>query len=157
MKSMKSIKKIIKTLFFPKKKKIINSNRIIVFGEWFGEKCCDNCLYFANYLASNDSSFELYWVSKKECDCSRLDSKIIRIEYDGQKAKEIISKAKFIIVNQGIVDITSDAFFYPENSILINFWHGVAWKKIGSDSVKNKLKALYTRRAYKKDGTDYYL
>ena len=154
---MREIIKAINSLFVRREKKTINQTNIIVFGEWFGKKCCDNCLSFANYLANEKTPFELYWVMNKECDTSRLDKRIKLIERGSEEAIRVLQRARIIIVNQGIVDVIPDTSYYPCNSVLINFWHGVAWKKIGSDSLKNRLKALYSRHLYRNDGTDYYL
>ena len=155
--SMSKIARVISVVFFKRKKRNINRTNIIIFGEWFGKKCCDNCLFFANYLAKRNTTFDLYWVANKECDVSRLDKSIKLIERGSEESERVIKNARYIFVNQGIVDIIPNPMYYPTNSILINLWHGVAWKKIGSDSIKNHLKALYSKRLYRNDGTDYYL
>lgn len=154
---MNKIKKIFKLLFSSGRKKTINQTNPVVFGEWFGKKCCDNCLFFANYLASIDSEFSLYWILENGCDDSRLSHSVTRVKKDSDEALALLKKARYIIVNQGLIDVISDTSFFPKYSYLINFWHGVAWKKIGADSLKSKFKAFYARLAYKKDGTDFYL
>lgn len=155
--NVRRLLKFIKTVFFTKKKKTINQSNIIVFGEWFGDRCCDNSLFLANYIASIDSVFTLYWIAKPTCDCSRLNKRIIILNKDSAEAKKIIEKAFFIIVNQGLIDITSEHSFYPKNSILINLWHGVAWKKIGIDASKTLIERIYSKRLYQNSGTDYFL
>ena len=43
---------------------------IWAFGEWYGEKCGDNCTAFANYVAENHKEHKLYWIAKKGADVS---------------------------------------------------------------------------------------
>ena len=41
------------------------NKNIWVFGEWFGRKCNDNCMYFANYLAEVHPEIKLIWIANK--------------------------------------------------------------------------------------------
>lgn len=156
---MNFVRRALEVLFFPKKRKKYSNTNIIVFGEWYGKKCCDNCLYLANYIVkNNDTKFDLYWILDKECDDTRLDIRVKRLIRDSSDAESVLNRARFIFVNQGIVDVSSNPYFVPLNSCLINLWHGIAWKRIGADLFyKNPFKAYYSRKVYIKDGTDYYL
>lgn len=116
--------------------KRINKNDIWVFGEWFGERCCDNCLYLANYVVNNTNKV-VYWISNENTDLSMLDDKIHRLIRDSKESKEIIDKSEVVVVNQSIYDVISDGYYVPKRSLVVNLWHGVPWKKILYDNVKN--------------------
>lgn len=47
-----------------------------VFGEWFGTKCSDNVLAFANYVAQSTENLDLYWICNNECDTNPLSKKV---------------------------------------------------------------------------------
>ena len=149
--------KLAKRVLYKPKKHINENSKIIVFGEWFGNRCCDNCLYFANYVAETTSEFELYWIANESCNHERLNPSIKVLLRDSEDANQIINQARYIFVNQGLIDITSDKFFFPKNAYLINFWHGVAWKKIGLDACRGFFMRAYYKKLLKHNGTDYYL
>ena len=106
---------------------------IWVFGEWFGRKCSDNTLIFANYVAHQNNNYKLYWISDKNCKLNLLDSSIKVIEKDSIEAKRILKKAGVAVMNQGYDDFSSIGNNYLGNAITVNLWHGIMWKKIGFD------------------------
>ena len=132
---------------------------IWVLGEWYGKRCCDNCLYFANVLAGMDDAPQLVWIAKPEADLSLLDSRVRRVEMDTPEAYEILAKADVVIVNQGIVDITEDQDYIVSAPLFVNLWHGVPWKRIGIDVIPDHqvLKKLYARYLTKVRDADLYL
>lgn len=118
-----------------------NNNDIWIFGEWYGTKCCDNCMYLANYIASINNNLKLYWIANSDAKIGNLDKRITILSRDDQYTMNIVGNADVIIVNQGVVDITSDLFYVPKKSVFVNLWHGVPWKKIFLDVIQiNKLK-----------------
>ena len=111
-----------------------------LFGEWFGNRCCDNSLYFANYIAENHPGIKLYWAANSGVDTSLLDKRVKVIDRNDESSINIYKKAGVIIMNQGIGDFTDVAADYFSGAITVNLWHGVPWKKILIDSIdKSKL------------------
>ena len=107
-----SLFKMLKENILPLSSKIYYSfqrrdNNIWVFGEWFGNRCCDNCLYFANYLSRNHPELHLYWISSKDADLSLLNKNVVRVEKDASSAVSILKKAGVVIYVQGMSDITN--------------------------------------------------
>jgi len=107
------------------------NKNIWVFGEWFGRKCNDNCMYFANYLAEVHPEIKLIWIANKGVDTSRLNNKIKVCEMNTAEAKHIISEAGVVVVGQGFRDLSSKGNNFFGNAVTVNLWHGIPWKKIG--------------------------
>ena len=156
--------KILKDNILPLSSKIYyyfrkRDKNIWVFGEWFGKRCCDNCLYFANYLSQKHPELQLYWITSKETDVSALSKDIVCIEKDTPHAVSILKKAGVVIYVQGMSDITNGATMYHSGAIVVNLWHGVPWKKIGADKEKfAKRRQLFNMRMqYTLYGSKYYL
>lgn len=133
-------------------------NNIWVFGEWFGKRCCDNSMYFANYMAQNHPDIKCVWIARKGTDLSNLDKKINVYEIGERETNIIVKNAHIIIMNQGFLDVLENTLV-PGGPISVNFWHGVPWKKIGLDGFEqsNKLKRFYYSLQTKVLSSDYYL
>lgn len=140
-----------------KNHKTHKKTNIWVFGEWCGDRCCDNCLYLANYISRINSNLSLFWVSNKKCDTSLLDKKITIVEKGSDEAKHLIKESEVIVVNQGLCDITDDSSCVPYNSLIINLWHGMPWKKIMYDVADNSLIRFFKKCLYKKINVFDYL
>ena len=132
---------------------------IWVFGEWFGKRCCDNCLYLANYLSQNHPELQLYWIALKDADLSALSKNVIRVEKDTLSAKSILKRAGVVLYIQGMSDITQKPVLYYSGAMVVNLWHGVPWKKIGIDALKslNWKTMLKMRMQYGFYGSKFYL
>ena len=128
-----------------------------VFGEWYGEKCGDNCTAFANYIAENHKEHKLYWVAKKGADTSVLDPSIHILEYDSQETVEILKNAGFVFIGQNYFDFTTSGFNYTSGATSVLLWHGVPWKKIGFDATKHHSKAFHTYQRFKNVFNGYTL
>ncbi|MBQ9263689.1 MAG: CDP-glycerol glycerophosphotransferase family protein [Clostridia bacterium] len=132
-----------------------------VFGEWFGTRCCDNCLYLANHVAATRPEIRVVWIAKKQTDTRSLASAIQVVEMDSPKAIRLLQSAGVFIMNQGFVDFTeNDAFeYYFSGALTINLWHGMPWKKIGNDMVppSQPIKRRYSEWLLKTYGAQYYL
>ena len=113
-------------------------NKLWVFGEWLGNRCCGNSLFLANYVAENHPELRLVWLSKENIDLSLLDSRVERVVMDTPKAIEILKKAGVAIMNQGLVDLSESMTYYSYGAVNVNLWHGIPWKKIGLDIVDKK-------------------
>lgn len=127
-----------------------------VFGEWFGTRCCDNSLYFANYLAQKHPELKLIWISKKSADTSLLHPKVIKVEMNTPAALETLRYAGVAIMNQGSVDFASKVDFQYAGALTVNLWHGVPWKHIGidvlhADSIAKKLYGRYIQFLQRSD------
>ena len=118
-----------------------------VFGEWMGNRCCDNSLYFANYLAKNHPELRLVWIAKETADTSALDRAVRRVTMDTQEATEVLKRAAVAVMNQSRMDFSSDGDMLYDGALTVQLWHGVPWKKIGLDmqTAGGGLHRLYSR------------
>ena len=129
-----------------------------VFGEWFGCRCCDNAMYFANYVCRNHPEITLKWICKPSTDTSGLDAMVERVEMDTRESKWLLKHAGFLFVVQNFGDLTGRKFsYYFTNAKVVNFWHGVPWKRIGGDRYSSKWIMLYRRIWVRKFETQIYL
>lgn len=135
---------------------------IWVFGEWFGNRCCDNCLFFANYIAMHYPDKKIFWIANEGTDLSHLNNSIARLVMDTKDAIIILKKAGVVIYNQDRRDITLKPYIYYGGALTVNLWHGVPWKHIGLDITKashsiSSRTVLYTKLQYFLWGADLYL
>ena len=75
-------------------------NSIWLFGEWFGKRCCDNCMYLANHVADAHPEISIFWASEKDADLSDLDSRVKRLVFGTEEAADIYKKAGVVFMNQ---------------------------------------------------------
>lgn len=104
-----------------------------VFGEWFGNRCCDNCLYLANFLAENHPELKLVWIARNAADTTLLNPSVRRVEMDSDEAMDVLHHAGVAVMNQGMNDFTSEIDYHCDGAVTVNLWHGVPWKQIGID------------------------
>lgn len=129
-----------------------------VLGEWFGKKCCDNTMYFANYIAEYHPEVKLVWVGRLDTDYSRLNKKIKVIEMDNPLSKKILKKAGVAVMNQGYVDFDKKGNYFFDGAITVNLWHGIPWKKINYDiNKRGRIARLYRKLFNKIKNAEYYL
>jgi len=121
--------------------------KVWIFGEWFGQRCCDNSMYLANYVAENRPEIAVYWSAKKDSDLSGLDRRIRVLEFNTEEAVTVYKKASVVFMNQGFQDFSEEGFNYFGGALTVNLWHGVMWKHIGHDGSKQfgTLYKLYTK------------
>lgn len=105
-----------------------------VFGEWFGERCGDNCTYLANYVARNYPEINVCWVAENGTDTAMLADSISVIERGTTSAKRILRRAGVGFVGQNFKDYDESGFNYLGNAATVLLWHGIPWKRIGHDS-----------------------
>jgi len=67
--------------------------KIWVFGEWFGERCGDNCTYLANYIVKRHPHIQVCWIANRETNLEILDTNIQVFERDSNAARCILKKA----------------------------------------------------------------
>ena len=123
-----------------------------VFGEWFGERCCDNSKYFANYMASFHPEIKVKWVANCSADTSSLDPNIECLKMDSNDAQKALSECGVAIISQGFQDLSTSGLNYVSGAISVHLWHGVPWKRIGHDGSRKKSLIV---KAYQKL-SDYY-
>lgn len=131
--------------------------RLWVLGEWFGERCCDNCLYFANWMTKNHPEIKLVWITKKETNCSLLGENIVRLVMDTPEAICSLKKAGVVFMVHGLQDLTNGFVLYFSGALVINFWHGVPWKKIHFDMPRTFLQTLSLKFLTQMTGAKFYL
>lgn len=132
---------------------------IWVFGEWFGEKCYDNSLCLANYVAGNYSEIQVFWASKANTDISLLHPKVSHLIFGTEQALSVYEKAGVVFMNQGLKDFSEQGFDYFDGAFKVNLWHGVMWKRIGHDGSPQNgfLYSLYRKINDYIFGANYYL
>ena len=133
--------------------------KLWVFGEWFGKKCNDSPLYFANYVAKTHKDIKLIWIAKNNCvGLDALDPSINVVEMDSEEAIKIMKSAGAAFVNEGLQDLSSQGYNYLNGALIINLWHGIAWKKIGLDTYKPHqiFEKLYARIIYSLQDFAYF-
>lgn len=130
-----------------------------IFGEWFGERCCDNAMAFANYVVQNHPEIHVVWIAKKKTDLSALHSKIQFVEMDTDESVKMLKRAGAAFVVQGLCDLSTDDCNYFGNALFVNLWHGVAWKMIGYDAQKKRsmLQNIENHMRSWLLGADFYL
>ena len=134
--------------------------RVWLFGEWFGQRCCDNSMYLANYIAVEHPEVKLYWACTQDCDTSELNKKISKVIIGTEKALFVYSNAGVVFMNQGFVDFSNEGWNYFDGAITVNLWHGGGlWKKMGHDGSKRSdiMYKWYTRSIDHIFGARYYL
>lgn len=108
-----------------------------VFGEWFGDRCCDNCLYFANYVTETFPDIHVIWIASKRADLSKLNPSIDVAIMDSPEAIRALRYAGVVFVVQALYDLTHKNICYHSGALVVNMWHGVPWKKIQIDAERN--------------------
>ena len=127
------------------------------FGEWGGNRCCDNCMYFANYLAESHPEIGLFWITKPSTDLSRLDRRVKVVVMDSKEAAMVLKRAGAVFFAHTLNDITYRHSLYYSGALIVNFWHGVPWKKIGLDMPLSRLERIYVRYRMKTLEAHLYL
>lgn len=129
-----------------------------VFGEWFGDKCCDNSFYLANYIAREHPNINIFWISKAGVDTSGLHKTISVVEMDSEQSIKVLKSSSVAIMNQGFIDFSSKGTDYFRNCITLNLWHGLMWKKINMDIRKQGTFArIFHKLSSRVDSANYYL
>ena len=116
-----------------------------VFGEWFGERCNDNCMFFVNYVSENYPQKHIYWIAKEATDTSLLNVRVKRVLMDSVQAIEVLKKAGAVFFVQSHDDVTSKDSIYYSGALTVNLWHGIPWKKIGFDVPMGRLEKIYLK------------
>ena len=116
-----------------------------VFGEWYGRRYGDNCFYFVEYLSKNNPEIKICWVTNSSKNISDLPQNVEILIKDSQNCIKCLKKAGAVFVVQGSVDLTDKNIMYWSGALYVNFWHGMPWKKIGSDMLTSKFQRIYNK------------
>lgn len=132
---------------------------IWVFGEWFGERCGDNCTYLANYVASHKPEIQVFWVANEGADTSMLFPSVNVLIRGDKKNISIFKKAGAVFLGQGFKDLSCKGYNYFGGAVTVLIWHGLAWKYIGHDGSSNNgiLYSIYVKLSDAVYGTEYGL
>ena len=156
----KLLKLLINLLSYFLSKSYKRNKNLWIFGEWFGKKCDDNCLYFANYVAENHKEIECIWITRMDTDVSKLSPMVKVVYFDSPESNAAIKSAAVAIMGQNVYDFSSNGENKLGGAITINLWHGVPWKKIGHDHAlasKNFLQKIYNYYYDLAFNSKYYL
>lgn len=129
------------------------------FGEWMGNRCCDNSLSLANYIVENHPDKKVVWFTKKGADLSLLDPRIDVIEIDSAEADAALKQIGVAVMNQGKVDFGKDMNLLCNGAVTVQLWHGAPWKKIGMDMIgpESFLRHCYREYIQKLNRADMHL
>lgn len=118
-----------------------------LFGEWFGNKVCDNSFFLANHIAEKHPEIKVYWAANKGTDTSKLHKSIHVVDRHAPSTIKIYKSAGYVFMNQGLQDFSDEMYNYFSGAVTVNLWHGVPWKKIMIDSFERN--NLFVFQAYK--------
>ncbi|WP_260115561.1 CDP-glycerol glycerophosphotransferase family protein [Vibrio sp. SS-MA-C1-2] len=124
-----AVRLIISTwLFFVPK-----SNRVWVFGAWFGNRYSDNTRSFYEYVQKNSTDIRPIWIYKDEALKATLDSFDVEAYYfKSLKGIYYQAIAKVAFVSHSISD-DLNPIFISINTVRVQLWHGIPLKRIGYD------------------------
>lgn len=131
-----------KIKFFPFK--ILNkifpkSEKIWLFGSWFGDKYSDSPRYLYEYINLNENDIIAIWITKNENVYNLLKKNNKKVYMnDSFLGIYYTLRASICFVTQSHVDINK----YLKTPRIFNLWHGNPLKKIGNDANKNKKKFI---------------
>jgi CDP-glycerol glycerophosphotransferase (TagB/SpsB family) len=118
---------------------IPTTNRILLFGSWYGEKYGDNPRYFFEWLSASDKDVDCYWVTKNEQVYHDLKAKNLNVVLTSDiKTKWLHLRARAIFCNcSARTDLLGD--YLNKKTIVFNLWHGTPIKKIGHDAIASTI------------------
>ena len=146
---------------------IPKSDRIWIFGGWFGERFADNSRYFYLYCHYNKQKLELdrvIWVTRNPRIYRELKSRGCEV----YKMWSIPSiwyhlRGRIHVIDQSFRDVND---IFSVRLKIINLWHGFPLKKIGNYCTNSRDEKLYLTKFLKNycadlnlrvNGKNYYL
>lgn len=114
--------------YFPKDKKLI------IFGSWFGAKVGDNPKYLLDDMLATKNSAKFIWIGQESCRSEIAEYYGQRVKFSRKNsigALYFSLRAKYIIVNQGYLDISPVNL--SRGATFIQLWHGFPVKRIVDD------------------------
>lgn len=106
-----------------------------VFGAWFGNSYSDNAKVMFEYVLSNHSDINAFWITSNSDVFHKLESEKKPVVMKGTKqSKKVCAKAGFVFITQTAYEMES---LYINGAKQVWLWHGMPLKKIGSDLTHN--------------------
>jgi CDP-glycerol glycerophosphotransferase (TagB/SpsB family) len=123
------------------------SNKIWVFGSWFGKKYGDNSKALFEHINRNHPDYKSIWLS-------RNPDVINSLRKDGYKSYHVNSfmgiwyslNAGFIFVSSSKIDIN---YLFINGAKWIQLYHGAPLKKVGLDDDYSKSDSFFQRKIVK--------
>lgn len=112
------------------------SNKIWVFGAWYGNQCTDNSLYLYELVKKKKPDIKAIWLTKNKHVIQNLRNK-----GDNVFSKNSIygfwygSRAGVTFINCGYDDVNK---YCINRSFIVQLWHGIPLKKIKYDDIINE-------------------
>jgi len=117
-------------------KLIPKSNNIWIFGAWFGEKYTDNPSYLYEYVNNKYPDIKSVWLSNNKNEIYKLRKNGICVNHKYSLLGFWYgSRASVSFINCGFEDVNK---YCINNSLIVQFWHGVPLKKIKYDDMINE-------------------
>lgn len=136
---MKSFE-IVSILTYAVSKLIPKKQKRWIFGAWFGNAVSDNTKALYDYVRTYHPDIERIWVATDPSKVNLPGCTVVK--RNSLSSLKYILTAKVAVMNQGFGDFA--AYNFLGGSVKVQLWHGVAWKKIGSDACP-ELKGLHKR------------
>lgn len=138
------------SIIFPKKK-----NRF-VFTSWFGTRYADNPKHLLEFMLKEyPNEFEYVWIYCDTVDKTLLPCDIKLIKKGSLSSYFYMLTSKFATFTHGYNDYSEYNFI--RGSICIQLWHGVAWKKIGNDTLTTPREGIKYKLSNWMNRYDFYL
>ncbi len=121
----------------------VRRRRICCWAYHYTQYSC-NPMYLTEYILKNDpSTWDIFWILKKEVDISRMDKRINVVHPFSLKGIYALYSSEFIF-NNCRSDIFSDLFIKKNGQKYIMTWHGsTPLKKIEKDALQSLPRRYY--------------
>ena len=114
---------------------IPRSERLWIFGAWFGDKYSDNTKALFEYIHYHQKDFTVIWLTKNQEIKVRLNNEGKKCELIWSLKGVLLSlKAGYVVYSSGVRDINP---YFINGAKIFNTWHGAPMKKIGYDDKYN--------------------
>lgn len=107
---------------------MLRSNKIWVFGAWYGQKYSDNSKWLYEYVLEHNPEIKAVWITKNRDVYNKLCSQNKPVCLSAS-AKGVwwCLRAKYAFLTSGVVDVN---MFFLNGAKQIWLWHGMPLKKI---------------------------
>lgn len=143
--------KVILELIFYFLSFFIPKSKAIAFGAWNGKAYKDNPRYLMEYLLTEESCYDLFWVGEASIE-DQLPVGIYFLDINDSKTKWKLMKMKFAFVSHSFADICDYNVF--SRTTVVQMWHGIGIKKLINLQTTRRLDLVMRKilRSY-----DYFL
>ncbi|MDF2884707.1 MAG: putative CDP-glycerol:glycerophosphate glycerophosphotransferase [Clostridiaceae bacterium] len=107
-----------------------------VFGAWFGTSFSDNSKYLYLKVLKDYKEIEAVWIIKDKDEIKHINSLGGKaLLYGSFAANCYVATADVVFMTHNYVDLSP--IYLISKAYKVQLWHGVAFKKIGRDAVKD--------------------